>query len=223
MNGFVIGDAHMPYMNKTAFTKILAILEQEGPSVDYVIQMGDLYDMFSQGRWARTFDLITPKQEMIEARMMAEEFWRAIRKRAPKAQCYQLIGNHDERPIKKVIEKAPELASLLDIKHLWQFPGVTTMASEREELIIDDILFMHGYRSKLGDHARYNQMNTVCGHSHRGGVVYFPVKGKVIWELNAGYLGDESQVPLQYGKQARTNWTMGFAMIDQLGPRFCPL
>ena len=218
-----IGDTHMPWLSSKAFGRLAKILESEGNKFDAIVQVGDLYDMFSQGRWAHSYDLITPKAEIELGRKQAEEFWRVLQKRCPNAKCFQLIGNHDERPMKRLIEKAPEIASLVDFSHLWKFDGVQTMRTERDELVLDDIIFMHGFRSKLGDHARYNQKSTVCGHSHKGGVVYFPVKDRIIFELNAGYMGDADEVPLQYTKQKLTQWTHGFAIIDQYGPRFCPI
>ena len=230
-NFLVLGDTHMPWMSKTAFSMILDFLDGDGKGIDYVVQIGDLFDMFSAGRWARSFDLITPKEEFTQAREMGEEFWRELRKRCPSAQCFQIMGNHDDRPLKQILEKAPELASLLDVRHLWEFEGVTTVHDGRQELVLEGICFMHGFRSKLGDHAKWNQLRTCTGHSHRGGVHYFPVRtlrdGKLIsttaWEMNAGYLGDPTQVPLQYSKQMLTNWTLGFGIIDGLGPRFCPI
>jgi predicted phosphodiesterase len=230
-NFLVLGDTHMPWMSKAAFTVVTNFLEENGHGFDYVVQIGDLYDLFSTGRWAGTRDLITPKEEFLQGRAMAEEFWKILQKRCPNAQCYQIMGNHDDRPMRQIIDKAPELASLLDIKHLWEFPGVKTQHDSRQELILDGICFMHGFRSQPGAHAKWNQMRTVVGHSHRGGVHFFPVRtlrdGKLVshtaWELNAGYLGDPSQVPLQYSKQSLTNWTLGFAMIDGCGPRFCPI
>jgi predicted phosphodiesterase len=221
----VVGDTHMPWMDKGCYSWLMDLAAEMRPEV--IVQVGDLYDMFSQGRWARSYDLITPKQELVQGREQAEEFWAMLQKRAPGAKCFQIKGNHDDRPMKKVIEKAPELTSLLDINHLWNFKKVTTIHDSKKELIIDDIAFMHGFRSQLGAHARFNQMKTVCGHSHRGGVVYMPIRGlkgksEIIWELNAGYLGDPAEVPLQYSAQSLINWTQGAGFIDKRGPRFIP-
>ncbi len=108
-------------------------------------------------------------------------------------------------------------------KGLWEFDGVTTMGSERDELIIDGILYMHGFR-KHGDHVKYNLMSTVCGHSHTGGVVFHPIKGKTLFELNAGYLGDPKSAALSYTRQSKiSKWTLGLGYIDDYGPRFVPL
>lgn len=160
----------------------------------------------------------------MKARKMAEDFWIEIKDAAPSAKLKQLKGNHDERPSKQLIEKAPEYDFLLKhIDELFSFGGVWTQKSERDELIMGNILFQHGFRSKLGDHCKHNKMNTVCGHTHKGGVHFERLGKEVIWELNAGYLGDPESLPLSYTKQRKiSKWTKGLGIIDKDGPRFIP-
>lgn len=189
----------------------------------YIIQLGDLYDMYSASKYVRSYDLMTPKDEFEQGRETSSEVWRILKKRAPKANCFQLTGNHDVRIYKRLMEKTPELASLVSFKSLFEFEGVKTIHDSTEELIIDDIVFMHGFRSKLGDHALYNRMSTVCGHSHKGGVLFFPHKDKMIFELNAGYLADSDTVPMRYSMQRISKNTHGFGLVDEYGPRFIPI
>lgn len=217
----VLGDVHLPWCHKPTLSRFFEFVAAEQP--DYVIQVGDLYDMLSHTRFARSLDVTTPKQEITEARVGAEEIWRIVQKRAPKAVCYQILGNHDVRPMQRVFEKYPEIASLIDLSHLWKFDGVNTVLDEKQELEIEGILFMHGFRSKLGDHAKYNQQSTVCGHSHRGGVHFFPVRNQIVFELNAGYVADPTAAALSYGKQKLINWTHGWGFVDEFGPRFIPV
>ena len=109
----------------------------------------------------------------------------------------------------------------LDLRSLYDFPGVEMSKSERDELFIDKICFMHGFRTKLGDHARHNGCNTVTGHSHRGGVVYMRLGKKTIWEANAGTICDEASEPLSYTRQSKLSTvTQGCTLIDHLGARF---
>ncbi len=222
-----IGDIHFPYHNKKALNKIYKVVKEKQP--DYIIQMGDLIDQYYFSKYTKNVDFTTPEKELARARKDAELFWSTIQKLSPKSKCYQLKGNHDERLIKRVQEKLPEITSLMKkvIDDLYAFPNVTTMPSERDELIIDGLMFIHGHLSQLGDHSKKNLMNVVVGHSHTGGVRFFKHKNKILWELNAGYLADENALPLQYGLQKMKTWTLGYGLLTKADgiwqPQFIPL
>ncbi len=217
----VLGDCHFPFTNTASLRRVEQLARQLKPQI--IIQIGDLLDLFSFSKYPRTLDLMTPKKELYLGKKMAWQMWENLRKASPKAKCFQIWGNHDERPVKKLMSNAPEFESLIDMKSIYDFPKVELTNSERDELIIDGVLYMHGFRSKLGDHAIHNGISTVCGHSHRGGVSYHRLGDKTIWELNAGFIAEEDSVPLSYTKQRRiSTWTQGCGYIDELGPRFIP-
>lgn len=165
------------------------------------------------------------EEELEQGTEKANRFWEDIHKAVPRAKKYQLMGNHDERPLKRALETAPELVPLVgkSLRDLYTFPHVTTIHDPKEELEIDNIFFMHGFRSRLGDHARYNQKSTACGHSHTGGVVFQRNALGCYFELNCGYLGDPSGPVFGYRAQRKMHtWTLGAGWIDGLGPRFMP-
>jgi hypothetical protein len=219
-----IGDVHAPWIHKPTFTRILKIAEGLRPKV--IVQIGDLLDLYSFSRFPKNPNIITPEDEILEGRQCAEEMWRLLQKASPDARCYQIKGNHCDRPMKRTAEMAPELLQFIgpSMRNLYEFENVKTVHDSTEELIIYDIAFLHGYRSKLGDHCKHNMMNTVVGHSHRGGVFYYPtIKGKQIWELNVGYIADQTKDPLKYSAQKYVHWTRGVGLIDSHGPRFIPL
>lgn len=218
-----IGDTHFPFHSKAAFTYLFDFLGKKGNKFDLIIQMGDLFDLWSMSRWPKSQNAIkvTAAEELLNARVIAEEMWQVIRKRQPKARLVQLVGNHDIR-WKHKLQAAPELEGLLDLSHMWNFPCVETIHDERHEFVYEGICFMHGYRSKLGDHAKYNLMPTVCGHSHRGGIWHGGIGG-TLWELNAGHMADVRSKAMSYTRQRWVEWTRGFGIIDELGPRFVNL
>lgn len=218
-----IGDYHAPWHSKHYSDRVVRFVTERQP--DVVVQVGDLYDLFSWGRFPRTLNLMTPAQELAEARAAGEEFWGRIRKAAPKAKLFQLWGNHDERPIKQIIAKAPEFETFVaqGMKSLMTFDNVELVDSFRDELIIDNVCYIHGYRARLGQHTAFNLMNTVCGHTHQGGVHYVNHEGRILWELNVGYLADRFAKPLGYTAQRRmSRWTPGIGEVDGHGPRFIP-
>lgn len=218
----VIGDAHHPWCDAEALSMVYAIIEKEKP--DVVVQVGDLMDMFAQSRFPRSLNIMTPREEMNLARSQSVDMWAKICSIVPNAMKFQQLGNHCIRPLKQVIDKWPEGEDFVAqaFKDLYTFDGVTTIYDPREELFIGDIAFIHGYRSKLGDHSKYMRMNVVCGHSHRPGVFFHQVNGQTKWELNAGYIADPFSSALTYRAQRLHDWTTGCALIDSYGPRFIP-
>jgi predicted MPP superfamily phosphohydrolase len=215
----VIGDTHFPAADQRVLEAIYKEAQEMKP--DYIVQLGDLYDFFCFSKFARSLNWMTPEEEINLGREQAEEFWKRLQKAAPKAQCYQLLGNHDQRLLKRVLDKVPELESIMSAqKELFNFSKVTSMKDATSELILGDILFIHGYKSGLGAHMRRNGKKTVVGHSHLGGVVNEKFLGSVLWEANAGYTGDPSQPVFKYGSQDTDKWTRGYLTIDEKGPKF---
>lgn len=216
----VIGDVHFPFVNLNALQMVYDFAKKEKP--DVIVQIGDLDDQYSNSKFARSLNIYTPKAEDELAREMAEEMWATLKKMSSHADCFQLMGNHNARVLKRVMEKFPEGEHLIEnaMRERMTFEGVTTIHDPTEELYINDILFLHGHYSQLGAHRDYNRMNVVCGHSHRGGVNYRSYNGETFWELNAGFIGDPYSKALSYRPQRVHNWTTGLGFIDQYGARF---
>lgn len=222
MRILALGDIHAPFQNKKAVDWAAGLAKEFQPT--HIVQVGDAYDYFAFSRYPKVLPML-PKQELAAGRVAMEEIWAKFRAVAPKAKCYQLMGNHDERPLKKVANSAPELMPFVDkgVREYFTFSGVKTIHDPKEELILHGIVFQHGHRSRLGDHASYNQRSTVVGHSHTGGVVFRRNLKGVFWELNAGLLGDFEQPAFGYRAQRKMHtWTLGVGYVTSLGPAFIP-
>lgn len=218
----VIGDTHFPFVCEETLTFIYDFIDAVKPK--RCVQIGDLYDLYSHGRFPRSHNVYMPNQEIELAQKQAAEMWLTIQKLSPGIECYQLRGNHDIRPLRKIQEHYPEGEIFFSIDKWFEFDGVKDVGCFRKELILDDIVFHHGYSSRLGAHKEHNLMNTVVGHSHKGGVVYRSLsQGRVLWELNAGYCGDPESKALSYTPQKIVKWTKGFGYVDCYGPRFIPI
>lgn len=218
----ILGDLHFPYHNEKALKEVIYAIKEEKPT--HVVQIGDLYDQYSFSRFTKK-NITLPEAELTEARDLAANMWGSITGLRKSVKCYQILGNHDLRLIKRVEERLPEAQDLVrkSIMELYKFTGVKTIEDDREELVIGKVLFHHGYRSKLGDHMQFNSKSTVVGHSHVGGVVFKQYSGSILFELNVGYLADETAEPLRYRPQNTSRWTLGYGLIDEKGPRFCPI
>lgn len=219
----VISDIHWPFHKQSVIDKFLKYVEEKKPG--FVIINGDAWDMYSHAKFPRSHNVFTPREEQAKAREFNEKFWVEVKKRSPESVCVQMMGNHDIRPLKRVMEEYPEAEDWIKekITSLFTYDGVKTIHDPREELFIsEDIAVFHGYRSQLGDHRNFTHYNCVNGHTHKGGVVFKQIRGTTLFEANSGYAGDPTAKGLTYTPQKITDWTWGFVGIDQWGPRFIP-
>lgn len=214
----ILGDTHFPFVHNDKLKKALEIIEVVKPK--RVIQIGDLYDCMAHAKFARSLNIYTPKEEMTLARKGAQEMWRTIQTLSPGVECHQLSGNHDVRIMRRVLEQYPEIEMFVDFEKWFTFDGVQSHMDIRKELILDGIVYIHGHRSKLGEHMEYMRRSVICGHSHRPGIAYKNYGDTVLFEMNVGYLGDPESKALSYTNQKYTHWSHGCGLINQHGPQF---
>jgi hypothetical protein len=222
-----LGDKHLPYEQGDIAQQIIDIVRKVKPY--YILQVGDLYDFYWFSRYPKHLVDFGPAVEVQRGREAAEKFWKDIQRASPRSKCFQMKGNHCDRPQRQLLVKAPEFEIFMrdKFKSLFEFKGVETIHDSKQELELnicgEKVLTHHGHRSGLGDHMVYNQQSTVNGHSHMGGVVFKNYKDQVRFELNCGYSGNPEELALRYGEQRRKYWTWGLGQIDARGPRFIPL
>lgn len=181
---------------------------------------------YSHSKYPRSHNEFTPREEERLARERNEKFWKDVQAASPGSKCVQMMGNHCIRPLKRVLEVYPAAEDWIEqyLKNLFTFDGVKTVFDPREELFLrDDIIVLHGYRSKLGQHRDFALMSCFTGHTHRGGVVWRSLAdGRQIFECNSGVAGDPESKGLTYTAQKIHDWTPGFAIMCELGPMFVP-
>jgi predicted phosphodiesterase len=219
-----IGDTHFPFVDERTLERIVRFAEREQPEV--VAQLGDLYDAYAAAKFPRSLNVFTPRQEQDIARKGAETMWSEIRRACPKARLVQCRGNHDDRPLKRVLESYPEAEDWVVqmVRKLMTFDGVETLEDSRQELILPgNVMAHHGYMGRPGAHRDHNVgYNFVFGHTHTGHVVYRQIQGQVRWEMNVGYVGNPDAKGLSYTPQRAVGWTPGWGFLDEYGPRFVP-
>lgn len=217
-----LGDMHEPFVDKLALAKAIDAISRLQPTL--VVQMGDLYDLFSFSRYARSLNYMTPKDEVTLARGRAAATWATIAKAAPKAVLKQLRGNHDIRVESLLKDKVPSLAGLLGVDDWYKFPGVVTHMDATAEVPLRIngrlISLHHGFLSNPGSHMRHFETSTITGHSHRGHVLYETTRNGQRFDANAGYLAMPTANVFKYGESSKKNWTRGFLTVDASGPRF---
>lgn len=220
----VIGDTHFPWHCPVNMQVLLSMVDSIQP--DYVVQLGDLYDFYSFSKFPRSLNIYTPFDEVKTGFDIAKEMWAKILELSPRSECYQLMGNHDARPFKRVIESFPDGEAFFKFDEQFKFPGVTTIKSDRDYLKINGVIYVHGFKSAPGQHLAHFNDNVVFGHTHRSWVIgksFEPTDSKSYrtkWEFNVGLFGDPNAKALQYTPSKVTHWVLnGVALIDDFGPR----
>lgn len=221
-----LGDSHFPFSNSAALRKIVEFVRKFQPEI--IGQIGDLYDQYSFSKYTTVRNQFTPQQEMRRGFKMATEMWASLRAAAPRADRFQILGNHDLRIRKRLLERLPDLdleirqKKLVDLDLLFAFDGVKVDMNYPNEIPFEGYLAIHGFRNK-GEHVKYYHQNVVLGHLHVGGVDTIRAGNKTLWELNCGFLGNPKALVFKYGETGLRRWTPGFGLVDDLGPRFVAL
>lgn len=214
----IIADTHMPFIDKDALKEVYKAVAIEKP--DAIVQVGDLLDQYVFSKYTRDHNIITPEDEINRGFEMATQFWEKLNKIARNADKYQLLGNHDERVHKRIMEKLPELITLFDIKkRLYSFDRVKVMKSYTDYLVLDDVIYTHGWLTKLGDHAAYFNKSVVHGHSHKPGLIVKTMHDGIRFELDVGHMADSDSVPLSYTQSKMKNWVKAYGVVDNGKPR----
>lgn len=221
----ILGDIHFPWHHEEALALALELAGDLQPAC--VVQIGDLYDLYAFSKYVRSRNLYTPKAETEMARSLAEKMWATLRHRCPDAHLFQVVGNHDERVAKRLMESLPELEHLalpaIEEK-LFSFPeqGVITQTGMHEELIIDDTVYIHG-SLQLSKHAPRYGCNVVAGDKHKGELKLHSNISGSFWELTVGWLGNIHAPVYGYRQQRKlVDTNLGVGIVDHLGPRFVP-
>lgn len=220
----VLGDIHFKWNHKAACKTVIEAAAELQP--ERIIQIGDEHDFYLFSRYPTDPNVIKPDDELKESRDARLAFWKEMHRATPTAEKIRMMGNHDDRALKRIAALAPQYIGVVGewLDRWMETPN--TSHHKATELVADKVLYEHGDLSKLGDHAKRNLYNTVVGHSHTGGVVYFPKIGEPngIFELNVGWLGDRNAPVFRYyRKQLVNTTTLGFGWLDEYGPRFCKL
>lgn len=211
-------DSHYPFVSKEAEQKMIDFAIENQP--DYIIQIGDLLDCYAASKFPRSQNIYTPKEEERLGIEMARSAWKKLRDGCPKAKCYQLMGNHDVRMLKRTLESLPIAEHWIEkyFKELFTFEGVETIFDTREELEISGILFTHGFLSS-GSHKDYYLKNVIHGHDHKLYVQHRRIHGQNIFEMSCGFIGDVEAKALSYTPSKLANFQLGFGWVDQWGAR----
>jgi predicted phosphodiesterase len=218
-----VADPHFPFCHVDAVSFFFAWLEKRKHQA--LVVLGDLYDMLAHSKFPKGF-LYTPQQEIEIARKLAEVFFATVRRIAPKIDIFLMVGNHDERPIRKIERSCPEAEVFVrdGLRPYFEFPSVQSVLDAQQVLVINHevhggISCHHGYATQIGKHQDDFVSNTVFGHTHRAWTYARRMRGRSLFEMSCPMLGDPRAKGLAWQNTRITRWTPGVAEIDSDGPR----
>ena len=169
----LLGDLHFPYHDPAAIDAALCYGEQH--KANHILLNGDTIDFYSCSRFETN-----PKERNLRGELeAAEQFFKHLRHRFPRARIFFKKGNHDERWDSFIWAKAPELWDLPQM----QLENITNMAAHRIEMLprraritAHKLNILHGHELDKGFIAPVNPARgaflrsvecTVVHHFHR--------------------------------------------------------
>jgi predicted phosphodiesterase len=215
-----LSDIHFPIHDPEALNAAIEYGVKHDPTV--ILIDGDMADLSEFSTHEQVSLSSYVKQEMD----MIAEFFDALRETFPKARIIWKEGNHEERFLKYLLRKAPELLATdcFDLLSFIRFISGRADATHRVEWVTDKriiragkLAFLHGHEFRGGggvNPARWLYLrtgeNAICGHFHRTSEHSEPsLSGEQRGAWSTGCLCHLSPDYLRHNK-----WNHGFAWID---------
>src|SRR6266487_856668 len=188
------GDVHCPYHHKKAWNLFMQVMEDFQPQT--IVCLGDLADCYKISRFSKDPTReFTFKQEVDECHKILDELdgLGATRK-------IFIGGNHEDRFVRYLQEKAPELFELVDVPQLfklelrgWEY------VPYKQHIKLGKLYCTHDVGS-VGRYSLFRAADTfqhpvVVAHTHRFGMlVEGDATGKHFPAAQFGWLGDVEKV-----------------------------
>lgn len=207
---YVGSDIHIPFEDKKAVKAFLDACEITQPEV--IVLNGDVMDMFMLSKFTKG-EGRNPAEEVEETR----ELLRDLRRRCPKSDIYYIIGNHETRLERYVLNKAPELSSLVeDVFSILKVSDFNIRGCS-SLTINNNLVFKHG--TLLGNKSGLSAikemenayMSGCSGHTHRLCKYIARKSGRKFFWIETGCLCD-----LNPEYMVNPNWQQGFAMVEMV-------
>lgn len=204
----VASDFHIPFQDNLAVKSFINYCAKVQPKV--IVLNGDIMDMFMLSKFTKG-EGRNPMEEVVETRSVLE----SIRAVCSKSDIYYVIGNHETRLERYVLNKAPELASLIeDVFSILKVSDFNIRGCA-SLLVNDNLVFKHG--TLLGNKSGLSAikemenayMSGCSGHTHRLCKYIARKSGRKFFWIETGCLCD-----LTPEYMINPNWQNGFAVIE---------
>lgn len=234
----IIPDVHSYERDKKAFNLCMKALKllNERYNVTKVVQLGDLLEvgMFSSHPSSTVAENIPTYSEEIE--WAINDFWKPAMKACPNANMYALIGNHEDRLNKWVVDRLGknELAvqiynDYMPIK-LYEDLGIHVTPYGREDIgegvleLFPGLYCIHGW--SIAKNAPKAHLDTIAGcqslifgHTHRmqSDVRRNPLSNKY---MRSNSFGSLAKVAMKWHRGRPMDHTLGFGLVFTYGEEF---
>ena len=220
-----IPDLHLRWVNRYQLSKVYKLVKDKKP--DIIIQLGDLYEFYNFSKFSRDLNHITPKAEIRKSQEMAYDFWDNIKKISKDSKKIQLMGNHDMRLQKRILERFPEINNIFDLREeFYDFDEVDVKRSDRDYVEFDNVVYCHGWLIKRWSHVRYFNKSVVHAHTHRASLIVRcddTTEYKYMFELDGGHLINKHALPFTYTPTKYSKWKEGCCFINRGKPELIML
>lgn len=208
----VVNDIHIPYHDQRALAIWLDYIKEINPTK--IILNGDIVDFYAVSRYVKDpLRLDTLQSELDET----SAFLTLLRQQHPKAEIHYLMGNHERRLEKFLVERATPLVSLrcLSLDDQLGLSRNNINFSE-EDVHVGKLRITHGVvarhlpGSSVRAHYDRTHTSTLIGHVHRMNMQqYRDYHGTHTLIENGCLCGLQPSYAEQF-----TNWQQGFSVIE---------
>jgi predicted phosphodiesterase len=208
----LVPDCHVPFHDDRAWKLMMKVARQFKP--DTVVHLGDLADFYSVSAHSKNPErggLL--EQELIEVKKKRAELDRL----KPKRKVF-VEGNHEQRLIRYLQDKAPELNGLISLDSLLKLSeNGWEHVPYRSHIKIGKLYLTHD----VGSGGKYStarametfQHSVAIGHHH---AMQYAVQGDATGKHQVGaqfgWLGDVKKVDYMHSIKAKRAWSLGFGI-----------
>lgn len=208
-----MGDLHIPFQDDIAISACLDYADACNPTI--ITLMGDILDFYQISTFSKN---PLRSKRLFQEIEQGKEFLARLRERYPQARIIYYEGNHEARINKYILDKAPQLAELLD-GFLPDKLGLRELNMEYHSVPfqIGKLWHLHGHEKGAGSYnpeyitnvlMQYIYDHFITFHYHRSQEKLYKRLGDRYWKAaSIGYLAGNMDYAIM------NKWQQGFAII----------
>lgn len=205
----IISDIHIPFQDNKAVGAAFDYINKVRPKV--VVLNGDIVDFFKLSHFTKG-EGRNPAQEIKECQKLFKQLKKVLDE---DAKIYYVIGNHETRLEKYVLQNAPEVASIID--DVFSILEVEKYGIVGCSQVLFNKLFLCRHGKLLGKYSGMSAMKELAasytsgasGHSHRLSLFICRKNGiKYVW-METGGLMDMNPTYI-----VNPDWQQGFGVVE---------